>query len=308
MPAPEKDVAEDEQHQPGNARPVEHWYGCGRNARIQFGDGSQPLEILGRLRFHHVQCIVMGDNADQPLLRVDHRQRNHVVAGDFAGGVLDVGIDWNRMGVALHQIGDLDVAMCGNEILEPDRAEQMALAVDDISAVDGFLVGRFMTQHFNRLLRIELWRQGRVVRRHQRAGRAFLIGGQLPDVFAFGLRKSGHQRLALLVRQLLVEVGAVVSVHLHEDGRQISARHDRGELRLKIEGEIAEYVSLPRFGCFPQDRPRMRRLGLLQCSRNVGRMLVGQADRIFSNVIVKRQADKLVYFALGHRASFVQTI
>jgi hypothetical protein len=255
MPAPEKNIAEDEHDEPDDARAIEQ-----ENARIahiggERRNGARAVEVLGRLLLHDVHRIVMRDDADDPALIVHDRQGDHVVARNLPCRVFLIVMHGDRMRVAVHDVADQRAGRREDEILKPHGADQPPPGIGHIGAVDRLLVRCLAPQLLDRFGGRQMFGQRRVIRGHDGARGAVLIGGEAANVLALGLRQRRQQGFGQLAGHFVEQVGAFVRIHFRDEPGEFGARRGGGDAGLGDVIEIAEAFRLPRQRQQLQRRP-----------------------------------------------------
>ena len=99
------------------------------------------MHVLGRLRHHHVHHVVVGDDADQPVLGVDDRHGQQVVARHFLGDFLAVVGDAHGQRLRVHQVADKRLPRRQDQVAQRHHAQQLPLVIDDVDVVDRLAVG-----------------------------------------------------------------------------------------------------------------------------------------------------------------------
>ena len=86
----------------------------------------------------HVDDVVEGDDADQPVVGVDHRRRHQVVALEQPRHLLLVVVGAHAAALRVHQLGDRHRALGAQQTVERHGAEEAAVLVDHIELVEAF--------------------------------------------------------------------------------------------------------------------------------------------------------------------------
>ena len=89
-------------------------------------DAAQRLDVLLRLLLDHVDDVVEGDHADQPVALVDHRGGDQIVALEQARHVLLVVGGADRAQLLVDQLRDRHRPLGPQQPVERDRALQSA--------------------------------------------------------------------------------------------------------------------------------------------------------------------------------------
>ena len=89
--------------------------------RLLVADAGQRLDVLVGLLLDHLDDVVDGDDADQPLVLVDDRRRHQVVALELAGDLGLVGGGEHHRPVGVHDLLDLDVPLGAQQSRKLDR-------------------------------------------------------------------------------------------------------------------------------------------------------------------------------------------
>ena len=76
----------------------------------------------------------MGDDADDPVVRVDDRQGDAVVTRDLVGDLFLILVYPHRERIALHDLFDPGRGRDEDQILQADRTDQLTVRIDHIGA------------------------------------------------------------------------------------------------------------------------------------------------------------------------------
>ena len=207
-----------------------------------------------------IHGVVVGDDPEEHVGRVDHGDGEQVVFVDLAGDGFLVLVDSREDDVALHDVFDDGRPAGQDQPLERDESDQPALVIDDVAIVDRLAVGCFVAQEVEGLADGDVRRQRDVVGRHGGAGGAGLIAAQAADIFALGLGEEGEHRVDDVFVEPVDQVGALVVRHQVEQLGGVLGRHRLDELRLAIFLEVAQDLGAVAGGQHVEDG-----VGILRC-------------------------------------------
>ena len=153
--------------------------------------GRHLFHILRGLVFHDVHGVVEGHNTDQPVLRVDDRQREEVVLAEHLRDLLFVVERADRDDVLLHDRLDRRVVvLTKKQILHAHKTDELVSA-RDVAGVDRLFVDARTADAEDSLLHRHIGPQRDVFRRHDRARGILGVAQDLVDLLAhigLGLR------------------------------------------------------------------------------------------------------------------------
>ena len=196
-------AGDEEHHQPADpathrlgdpALPIRFLVGLG-----VLGDTAEREDVLGLFAPENIERVVVGDDPQKHILRVDDGNGDQVVLANLAGDAFLILVDPSDDHVALHDVLDLGRGAREDQSLERNEADEVTLIVDNVTVIDGLAVGGFVAKVFEGLADVDVARQGDVVGRHRRAGGPRLVACEPPEVVALGLREKN------LVDAVLVE-------------------------------------------------------------------------------------------------------
>ena len=227
---------------------------------LRYVGGEQTahlFDVLCVLLFDNVHDVVGGDDAHQTVLVVHDGDAHQVVFAHRVGDDLLIVQRLDRYEVGRHDVGDRLVLIGENQMPQRDGAHQMALAVDDIAGVDGFLVQAGLAQRFHRLAHghgaVELGK----LDGHDRAGRIFRVFEELVDQRA--LCGIGVLQDALDDRrgQLLEEIDRVVQEHFVQQGVDFAVADQRDQLLLLLAVDIGEHFRRDVLGQYAEHHQQL---------------------------------------------------
>ncbi|MCY1434209.1 hypothetical protein D9M71_502630 [compost metagenome] len=163
------------------------------------------MKVFGGFVHHYIQSRVTGHDTHKLPAWVEHRQGQQVVLADQPGHLLLRSIGVHAQHRLNHQPFDRAVRGSQDQLAQRERAEQVALFVEDVGLVDGFGIGRFAAQHVDGLGSREPADNAGVFAAHQRPGAALRV--------ETGLQQAVPTRLSLLAR-LRQRVYIVNAVHI----------------------------------------------------------------------------------------------
>ncbi len=188
----------------------------------------------------NIHGVVMGDDAQEHVGRVDHGDGEQVVFIDLAGDGFLVFVDARQDDVALHHVFDDGRPARQDQPLQRDESDQPALVIDDIAIVDRFAVGSLVAQELECLADGDVWRQRDVVGCHGGACGAGLITAQAADILALGLGQEGEHRVDDVFVEAVDQVGTLVVRHQMKQLRGVLGGHRLDELLLAIFFEVVQ--------------------------------------------------------------------
>ncbi len=103
--------------QPWRRAQVRHFQWCGPT--LLFG-------VLGVLILDDVQCLVLGEDAEEPVVTVDDREFLQAPVHAQPCGLLGLGERLDRDDVAVDQVGNGAIGLCNHQAAERHRTEQAA--------------------------------------------------------------------------------------------------------------------------------------------------------------------------------------
>ena len=156
------------------------------------------MRVLSALLLHHVQHVVVCDDADQLVLIVNDGNRDEVVSGQFLRHDLLIVIDTHGDHVTLHDPREQGCRSSENEFAERNKAPKPAAFVDDVDVVDRLAIRSLPPQTLQGLADRDVFRQRSVLGRHDRPGAFVRKRQQFADVASLGLSDQGKQRFDTL--------------------------------------------------------------------------------------------------------------
>lgn len=208
-------------------------------------DAAHPQRVLGRLLDDYVDHVVVRDDADQPLGRVDDGNRQKVIAGHGLGHVLAVGVDGHRNHVLLHDRVDPRGRPGQNQVVQRNETGQVPLGIDHVNVINRLGRRRLQPQLGNRVAHREVAGQRGIFGRHHRAGTVLRIAQERADVLAIGLGDQRQQALHDLRVEPLEQIDPLVVGHRFDQARHSHPALGRRHFHLLANGEEAENFRLP---------------------------------------------------------------
>ena len=193
--------------------------------RLVAADTGDLLDILGALFLKDLHRVVVGDDAEQVLEFIDHRQRDEVVFQQHVRRFLLVGGGQHALRADLtHDVAHRRVPGVEGEIAEPQLADQPALHVDHEDPAQG--LGRLLAfpQHLDRLL-------DRLVREnaagpggHAAARGVVIVFQQRTGQLLVFRAEQAEEAQPRLVAHVLQDVHPVIVGELAEQDLQLGGR------------------------------------------------------------------------------------
>ena len=169
--------------------------------------------------------IVCGDDADQPLIRIDHRRRSQIVALELPRHLFLVGLDLDRVNVGDSQVFDRDQPLGAQQAIERHRPQQMIGRVDDEDFVKplGQVVG--LLHKVEGLPHRPERRHRDQVGLHDAAGRVLFIFEASLQCRALKQRQLGQDVRLFLLVEVLEQIDGFVGIELLQRFRNLLVRH-----------------------------------------------------------------------------------
>ena len=104
-------------------------------------DAAEGQHVFGLLLAQDVHRVVVGDDADEHVGRIDDRDRDQVVLVDLARDRFLILVDPGEDDVVLHDVFDHRRSPRQDQLLERHKPDQPALVIDDVAVVDRLAVG-----------------------------------------------------------------------------------------------------------------------------------------------------------------------
>ncbi len=210
---------------------------------IVFGeraDAAHAVHVLGRLLHHHVDDIVMGDDADHAALVVHHRNGQEVIAGQLLGHEFGIvrNLDGHHLG--FHEVLDQGMARRQDQIAQGDDAQQLAIVVQNKDVINGLAFGGLEAEAFQGVCRLDGGRQPGVIRGHNAARGMLAMLEQGGDVLAVGLVHQAEQVVGHHRIQAAQQFHPVVVRHLLDQVGHALAARPLHHLDLPVDREILE--------------------------------------------------------------------
>ena len=177
--------------------------GVGRHA-------AEGEDVLGLLLAKDVHRVVMSDDADHHVGRIQDRDGEQVVLVDLLRDRLAILIDPGVDHVALHDLIDPRSGPGQNQPFERDHAEQLVMVVDDVAIVDRLAVGGLAAEPVERLADRDLGGQCGIVGGHHGAGGSGLVAGQAADILALGVGEVAEDVVGAVLVEPVDQVRPVV--------------------------------------------------------------------------------------------------
>ena len=215
-------------------------------AQTLVADAAQRLDLLVGLLVDHLDDVVDGDDADQPLVLVDHRRRHQVVAAELAGDLGLIGGREHHRPLLVHDVFDLDVPLAAQQPRDIDRAQHLEGRIDDEQLGERLrqIIGRRIAHRVDDVADGPVGRGGDEIRLHQAAGGVFRIVEVALDRGAIHGRQPGKDLLLVGGVEILDEVGGVVGVERIDRARQQLVRQRLGELVADARIDLRQHLEI----------------------------------------------------------------
>ena len=159
------------------------------------GDAAEGEQVLGLRPALDVQGVVVGDDADEPVVGIDDRDGDQVVAADLVDDLLLVLVDAGEDRLVLHDPFDAGHRGGQDQPLQGDLADQLVVGADDVAGVDRLAVGGLAAEAVQGVAGGQLGGERGVIGGHDGAGGPRLVAGQAADVLALGVGQLAEDRL-----------------------------------------------------------------------------------------------------------------
>ncbi len=179
------------------------------------------LRVLGPLGPDRLEHVVDRDHAEQPPLRIDHRQHEIPVLLELHRNRVPVDIGRDRRDLAIADVGDPFGGPRDDQTPQAHDADESVLAVDHEDVVR-LLFRLRLADRPNRLGDRHLLADLQDVGRHQSTGRRLVVGEQVPEHRSARIGHPRKNRLADRIRGQLQQVRRVVGRHRLDQRRGIS--------------------------------------------------------------------------------------
>ncbi len=174
------------------------------------GDAAERLDVLFRFLLDHVGDVVEGDDADQPVVGVDHRRRHQIVALEQPRHFLLILVGVHLLPFGLHQIGDRHRALGAQQTIERHGAEKIPVFVGNVKLVEVLRQFGGLPHIVDRLADVPGRRHGDEIRLHAPAGGVFRIVETALEHDALGRRQLREDLGLLVLRQIFEDRHRVV--------------------------------------------------------------------------------------------------
>ena len=180
---------------------------------------ASGVEVAGGLLLNHVDDVIDGDDAHQPVFAIDHGQRQKVVALDEPRHLLLIGAGLNPHHITGHHLTDGGLGVGDHQLPQRQDAGQAASRIGDIEGVNGFSRAGLTAHDLQGLGGSGEFLEANELGRHQTTSRFTFVSEQL----------SGHP--ALIGAELLQQIAH------HLGGQLIKETHPviRGHLLHQLE-------------------------------------------------------------------------
>ena len=137
--------------------------------------GTGGIQVAGGLLLDHIDDVVDGDDPHQPLLAVDHRHGQKVVALDHARHLFLIGIGADAHHLPGHHIAEPLLRIGRDQVAQRQHAGEVARGVGDVEGVDGLGVAGTAAHDLQGLGGAVKLLEVDELRRHQAARRFRLV-------------------------------------------------------------------------------------------------------------------------------------
>jgi hypothetical protein len=215
------------------------------------------------LRPNDVDHVVDSDDADQPVIEIDHRQHRVVVAIELPGHGLAVHARPDGFDGLLHEVADAAAGPGQQQVAEPDDPHQPAVIADHQQVLHA-LGHDLAADDLRRLPHGHVLPQGEVVGGHHAAGGLAVVADQLAQRRSRAQRHRGQDLLPVRLLHGLKEV------------RRVVRRHDLDEAAGVGQVLVNEVLHHARGQGRPHLRQGLGRGPVVHLLQDVGRLLLGQ--------------------------------
>ena len=263
------------------------------------------LKVFGCLLRQDIDGVIYRNDADQPVLRVEDRQRREIIAVKQLCRVLPIlrGVDRNH--VTRHDLADLRIPLAQKHLADCDDAEQLLGRIRHIAGVEVLAVLAIRADPANRLHNRHVRAQPDILRRHNRPGTVLRVFQKGIDILAV-LRPDLAQHPADDIgRHLLQHVDGIVRVHFRQDVLDLLVGKVIQELLLFLRLHLAEGVCRLILGQDPEQNDPLFVRKCRQNLRDIDRLHVSEGLLQSCNVMLcKKRLNPLYSLFNCHMLSF----
>ena len=166
-------------------------------------------QIFLGLLLNDIDDVVDRDHTDQPVLQVDHRNRQQIVFGDDLGNLFRFRFDLAAHHALHHGVAKMSERIGEDQASQREHAVEMAFAVGAID-VEERILARVLADCLDGLPDSQVLIEREVLRGHQRAGRFFLSFEKRLQLCALGRAEKFKNTLAAIVVERVEQIGGVI--------------------------------------------------------------------------------------------------
>ena len=192
------------------------------------------FKVLGVFFFDNIHDIIDRDDAHQAILMIHNGDGKQVVLTHGIGDDFLVigGMHGNHL--LIHQILHLRIIAGEQQLAQPHRAEQLAIFIENVERIDGFLVHAGAANFRHRLTDRGADMEFHVFDRHDRTGAVFGVAQELVDQGTLLFIAALQHALDHARGQFFEEIDRVIDKHIVDQAHGLRIIHGFHDARALI--------------------------------------------------------------------------